>query len=76
MNSEISVTHLYNVFSNFGDIAKIILKRQKCTAFIEFLNQENATKAKEFMDKKMFFDSEIRVFYSHFHTLLKQEDKN
>ncbi|EAS03833.2 polypyrimidine tract-binding protein (macronuclear) [Tetrahymena thermophila SB210] len=75
MNKDITVTHLYNIFSNFGDIVKIILKRNKCTAFIEYTMQENATKAKEFMDKKIFFDNEIRVFYSHFETLQKQDDK-
>ncbi|KAL4510793.1 hypothetical protein ABPG72_004947 [Tetrahymena utriculariae] len=75
MSKDITVTHLYNVFSNFGDIVKIIMKRNKCTAFIEYTMQENATKAKEYMDKKTFFDNEIRVFYSHFETLQKQDDK-
>ncbi|KAL4435695.1 hypothetical protein ABPG74_018246 [Tetrahymena malaccensis] len=75
MSKDITLNHLYNVFSNFGDIVKIILKRNKCTAFIEYTMQENATKAKEYMDKKVFFDNEIRVFYSHFETLQKQDDK-
>jgi len=32
----IQLTHLYNVFSNFGDIVKILFKRPKGTAFVEY----------------------------------------
>lgn len=67
------MVHLYNVFSNFGDILKILLKKNKHTAFIEYTTQEFATRAKDFMDKKVFFETELRVFYSHFDTILHSE---
>lgn len=68
-STEVNARHLYNVFSNFGDILRIVIKRAKHAAFIEYVDQNYATRAKDCMDKKNLFDSEIRVFYSHFESL-------
>jgi hypothetical protein len=36
MSDKIEMVHIYNLFSNFGDIEKILLKKSKNNAFIEY----------------------------------------
>ena len=52
---------LYNVFSNFGDICKLIfLKKKKC-CLIEYESINYASYAKEYMNNMPFFGNSLKV---------------
>ena len=57
----ISVAMIYNVFSNFGNISKIIFMRNKGGALIEFHSVEYATIAKDFLNNLFFFSNYLKV---------------
>lgn len=52
---------LYNVFSNFGNILKIIYTRSKASALIEFENTEYATITKDYLHNIVFMGSQLKV---------------
>jgi RNA recognition motif-containing protein len=52
---------IYNVFSNFGNISKIIFMRNKGGALIEFHSVEYATIAKDFLNNLFFFSNYLKV---------------
>lgn len=57
----LSVAMIYNVFSNFGNISKIIFMRSKGGALIEFHSVEYATIAKDFLNNLFFFSNYLKV---------------
>lgn len=61
-DNKLKVQVLYNLFSNFGNITKIIFMRNKGGALIEFQSVEYATIAKDFLNNLNFFSSYLRVF--------------
>lgn len=58
---KIKVQVIYNLFSNFGNISKIIYMRNKNGALIEFQSVEYATIAKDFLNNLNFFSNYLRV---------------
>lgn len=46
---------IYNLFSNFGNVTKILFIRNKAAALIEFENEEYSTIAKDFLNNMGFF---------------------
>lgn len=59
----IKVNFIYNLFSNFGNITKIIFLRNKNGALIEFQSIEYATIAKDFLNNLNFFSNYLRVVF-------------
>ena len=55
---------LYNVFSNFGNISKIIYTRSKGSALVEFENIEYATVTKDYLDNIVFMGNQLKVYIS------------
>ncbi len=53
---------LYNVFSNFGNILKIIYTRGKASALLEFENTEYSTIAKDYLNNVVFMGNQLKVF--------------
>jgi hypothetical protein len=65
---------IYNIFSNFGKVSKVIFIKEKSSALVEFETQLNAIQAK---DEINYAKPNFKVFYSHYETLvLKKLDHN
>jgi hypothetical protein len=45
---------LYNIFSSFGNVKKIIFIKEKFSALVEYQKVESAVQAKEMMNDIMF----------------------
>ncbi len=60
---------LYNLFSNFGNITKIMFLRNKRSALIEFENMEFATHAKDFLNGQTYLGEQVRIFYSNYQNI-------
>ena len=58
---DFKVHMLYNVFSNFGNILKIIYIRSKASALIEFENSEYSTITKDYLNNIVFMGNPLRV---------------
>lgn len=56
---------IFNLFSAFGNISKIIYMRSKSSALIEYDNCTHSCLAKDFMGDHIFNGSLIKIFYSH-----------
>ena len=62
-NKIINMNILYNLFSNFGNILKIIFLRLKHVALIEFENVFYATQTKDFLNNIRFLNGKLKVNY-------------
>lgn len=49
------------LFSNFGNIHRVILLKKKATALIEYVDAESSSIAKEMLNNLTFFDSLLKV---------------
>jgi hypothetical protein len=68
-NKELKITMIYNLFSNFGNIVKIIFIKNKSSALIEYENVEYATVAKDFLNNMSFFGNQMRIYFSNYHNI-------
>ena len=59
---EVKLVFLINLFSNFGNIKKIIFFKEIGVALIEFTMKDFAGLAMNFLNNKNFLGSEIQVF--------------
>ena len=60
-DEKITMEIIYNLFSNFGDILKIIYIRKKKTALIEYETINYASYAREYMNNVKFFGFSLKV---------------
>ena len=73
----ISVRHIYNLFSNFGDIRRIILLRAKEVALIEFETLEYAKLARDNLNNLFFFTEYLKISFSNYKEIIpKNISKN
>jgi RNA recognition motif-containing protein len=56
---------LYNVFSTFGNIDKMIYLKERSSALVQFETTEFATQAKDALTGLRFFGQTIQVFYAN-----------
>lgn len=76
-NKQISVRYVYNLFSNFGDIKRIIMLRMKEVALIEFETLEFAKLAKDNLNNLYFFDDYLKISFSNYKEIIpKNISKN
>ena len=66
----VSVRNIYNLFSNFGDIKRIILLRAKEVALVEFDTLEYAKMARENLNNLCFFDEYMKISYSNYKEII------
>lgn len=66
----ISVHNIYNLFSNFGDIKRIILLRAKEVALVEFETLEYAKVARENLNNLCFFDEYMKISFSNYKEII------
>lgn len=71
----LNVTQLYNIFSNFGNICKIIFLRNKKSCLIEFESKDYATNAKDFLNNKSFNQNLLKIFYSNYEQINLKNDQ-
>lgn len=64
---------LYNIFSNFGKVTKVIFIREKNSALIEFDNLMSSIQAK---DEINYAKPNFKVFYSHYESLVLKKITN
>ena len=57
----ITIKIIYNLFSNFGNILKIIFLKKKSVALIDYESVLNASHAKDNLNNIIFFESSIKV---------------
>ena len=57
---------MYNLFSNFGNIEKIIFIKNKNFALIQFQSQVFAKMAKEYLNNVNFFGKHLRITHSKY----------
>ena len=62
-HKDFKVSMLYNIFSNFGNILKIIHTRSKGAALIEFENADYSTIAKDYLNNIVFMGKPLRLFF-------------
>ncbi|CAD8060005.1 unnamed protein product [Paramecium sonneborni] len=60
---ELDAKKLYNIFSNFGNIDKILLIKLKNFAFVKYLKDDNAMFVFQNCQKLEFFDSMISITF-------------
>lgn len=75
-HKDIRVQMLYNVFSNFGNITKIIFMRNKASALIEFENVDYAAVAKDYLNNIVFMGRPLRINYSNYPTIQIRNKQN
>jgi len=68
-HKDIRVTMLYNIFSNFGNILKIIFIRSRAAALLEFENVEYATISKDYFNNIVFMGKPLRITYSKYNII-------
>eukprot|EP00825_Cyclidium_porcatum_P051470 TRINITY_DN9477_c0_g1_i5.p1 TRINITY_DN9477_c0_g1~~TRINITY_DN9477_c0_g1_i5.p1 ORF type:complete len:324 (-),score=56.11 TRINITY_DN9477_c0_g1_i5:92-1063(-) len=71
----LNVNQLYNIFSNFGNINKIIFLRNKKSCLIEYQSKEYATNAKDFLNNKQFNNNLLKIFYSNYEEINLKRDQ-
>jgi len=65
-NKEVKIQMLYNIFSNFGNILKIIFIRSKAAALIEFESSDYSTISKDYLNNIVFMGKPLRIYYSNY----------
>jgi len=65
-HKDIKIHMLYNIFSNFGNILKIIFIRSKAAALIEFENSDYSTISKDYLNNIVFMGKPLRIYYSNY----------
>jgi RNA recognition motif-containing protein len=60
-NENITVKMLYNIFSNFGNVTKIMMNKEKLSSLVEYQNLEFAAIAKDYLNNMVFFSKYLRV---------------
>ena len=60
-HKDIKINMLYNIFSNFGNILKIILIRSKAAALIEFENCYYSAISKDYLNNIVFMGKTLKV---------------
>lgn len=74
LESEVITAELLNsLFSNFGNIVKILFVKHKQAAFIVYENQDLATIAKEMLSNLRFVDCHLKVAAAHPDHLLQRD---
>lgn len=76
-HSFFTAAELYNVFSCFGNITKVLLMKNLKKALIEFLSEEAALAALDGMDNRFFGRVRVKINFSRFRCIdLKKNNKS
>jgi RNA recognition motif-containing protein len=65
-SEEINNEIISSLFSNFGNISRLLFLKKKHTALVEYIDQDSASVAKEMLNNLTFFGSQLKVSYSNY----------
>lgn len=63
-NGKITNETIASLFSNFGNISKVLFLRKKHTALVEYHDLDSASVAKEMLNNLTFYGNQLKVCYS------------
>lgn len=66
---------LYNIFSTFGNIERMIFFKDKSSVLIEYQKIEQASIAKDYMNDIRFQGNQIKIFYSNYEEIYLKDPK-
>ena len=69
----VTLNMIKNIFSNFGNILKLIFMKDKGCGLLEFENIVYATKAKDYMNNLNLSGSQLKIFYSNYNEITLKE---
>ncbi|CAD8117993.1 unnamed protein product [Paramecium sonneborni] len=62
----VTSTMLYNIFSIYGNIDKMIYLKERSSCLIQYVMQDHAAIAKEALNDIMFYGQQIKIFFSNY----------
>ncbi|CAD8125638.1 unnamed protein product [Paramecium sonneborni] len=62
----VTSTMLYNIFSIYGNIDKMIFLKERSSCLIQYIMSEHAAIAKESLNDIMFYGQSIKIFFSNY----------
>ncbi|CAD8172823.1 unnamed protein product [Paramecium pentaurelia] len=62
----VTSTMLYNIFSIYGNIDKMIFLKERSSCLIQYVSQEHAAIAKESLNEISFYGQQIKIFFSNY----------
>lgn len=68
-----NIIQIFNLFSAFGNISKIIYMYSKCAVLIEYDNDTHSALAKEYLNEHVFNGNIIKIYYSHHEAIFFKE---
>ncbi|KAL4506010.1 hypothetical protein ABPG72_013771 [Tetrahymena utriculariae] len=71
--SKTSMQQIFNLFSAFGNIAKMIFMKAKSAALIEYQSVDFACQAKDLLGDTIFNGNIIKIFYSRYENIFFKE---
>ncbi|CAD8192624.1 unnamed protein product [Paramecium octaurelia] len=57
---------LYNIFSIYGNIDKMIYLKERSSCLIQYVLQDHAAMAKDALNDIMFYGQQIKIFFSNY----------
>jgi RNA recognition motif-containing protein len=71
-NKEVNAKMLFNIFSNFGNIVKLIFIKTRAVALVEFDKISSAALAKEGLNNVSFMGKPLRITFSKYRNIQLQ----
>lgn len=75
-SKEVTARMLFNVFSNFGNIMKLIFIKTRAVALIEFDNTSSAKIARDSLNNIAFMGKPLRITFSKYQTIQLEPGQN
>lgn len=75
-SKEVTARMLFNVFSNFGNILKLIFIKTRAVALIEFDNIPSAKAARDSLNNIAFMGKPLRITFSKYQTIQLEPGQN
>lgn len=63
---KVTMEDLFNLFSNYGNILKIVYIKYKQAILVEYQNYEHSTNAKDYLNNLNLYGKHLRVFFSNY----------
>lgn len=60
---------IFNLFSSFGNILKMIYLHGKCAVLVEYANIDHAYLAKQYLTGQVFSGNILKMYFSHYEVI-------
>ena len=68
-SNKVTMKNLFNLFSNFGNVLKIIFVKPKQSSLVEFDEILQASQAKDYLNNLYYYKQRIKIFYSNYQSI-------